>query len=83
VLLSGSIGKEFDAGVLDVDQPRDPSPQDSPTVRGVIAIDEPPVRGRCEGDLRLGERVRVRLTRADPDRRVVLFAVVPPPAATP
>lgn len=77
VLLSASIGKEFDAGVLDVDSPR-PSPQDSPTMRGVIAIDEPPVRARCEGDLRLGERVRVRLTRADPDKRTVLFEVVPP-----
>ena len=79
VLLSASIGKEFDAGVLDVDGPRpQPSPQDSPTRRGVIAIDEPPVRARCEGDLRLGERVRVRLTRADPDKRTVLFEVVPP-----
>ena len=33
---------------------------------GAIAIDEPPVRARCEGDLTMGERIRVRLVQADP-----------------
>jgi exoribonuclease R len=43
---------------------------------GVIAIDEPPVRARCEGTLPLGERVRVRLTKADPSRRLISFESV-------
>jgi len=87
VLLSGHIGEEFDAAVLDMDTPRpsqrnDPSLQDShrdsrpgqdTRPRGVIAIDEPPVRARCEGRLELGTRIRVRLTKADPERRMVLF----------
>jgi exoribonuclease R len=77
VLLSGRVGEEFDAAVLDL------SLQDS-RPRGVIAIDEPPVRARCEGALELGARVRVRLTKADPAQRSVLFeAVAPPPAPTP
>jgi hypothetical protein len=32
------------------------------------------VRARCEGDLPLGERIRVRLVTADPAQRRVLFA---------
>ncbi|PSK63169.1 hypothetical protein B0E53_04888 [Micromonospora sp. MH33] len=31
------------------------------------------MRGRCTGDLPLGERVRVRLTAADPAQRKVAF----------
>jgi hypothetical protein len=31
------------------------------------------VRARCEGDLPLGERIRVRLAVADPSTRTVLF----------
>jgi exoribonuclease R len=68
VLLQGRVGEEFDAGVLDVDarqQPRKPG--------GTVALDEPPVRARCEGDLPLGERIRVRLAVADPTSRTVLF----------
>ncbi|WP_326556595.1 RNB domain-containing ribonuclease [Micromonospora sp. NBC_01796] len=42
---------------------------------GTVALDEPPVRARCEGDLPLGERVRVRLVTADPVARKVLFAL--------
>ncbi|HEX6500638.1 MAG TPA: RNB domain-containing ribonuclease [Micromonosporaceae bacterium] len=42
---------------------------------GTVALDEPAVRARCEGDLPLGERVRVRLTTADPERRTVVFAL--------
>lgn len=82
VLLRDRVGDEFDAAVLDVDTPRphasQPSAQDSPDspVRGVIAIDEPPVRARGEGALRLGERVRVRLVKVDPEKRSVLFQVI-------
>ncbi|WP_327009013.1 RNB domain-containing ribonuclease [Dactylosporangium sp. NBC_01737] len=70
VLLQHRVGEEFDAAVLDVEKNR-----------ADIALDEPPVRARCEGDgegrgLPLGERIRVRLTEADPARRKVLFHTV-------
>jgi exoribonuclease R len=61
VLLAGRVGDVFDAAVLDV-RP------------GVVAVDDPPVRGRCEGDgLVAGTRVRVRLAESDPHRRKILF----------
>jgi exoribonuclease R len=69
VLLRDRVGDTFDAAVLDVDAPRPNRPP-----AGVIALDEPPVRARCEGELPLGERVRVKLVTADPQRRIVLFA---------
>ncbi|HEY6595077.1 MAG TPA: RNB domain-containing ribonuclease [Asanoa sp.] len=69
VLLRDRVGDTFDAGVLDVDASRASRP-----ASGVIALDDPPVRARCEGDLPLGERVRVKLITADPKRRTVLFA---------
>lgn len=70
VLLEHRVGEEFDAAVLDVERRR-----------ADIALDEPAVRARCEGreeggDLPLGERIRVRLTEADPTRRKVLFHTV-------
>jgi exoribonuclease R len=68
VLLRNRVGDTFDAGVLDVDGSRASRPPS-----GVIALDDPPVRARCEGDLPLGERVRVKLITADPKRRTVLF----------
>jgi hypothetical protein len=40
---------------------------------GKIAIDDPAVQARCVGDLPLGDRIRVRLTQADPRTREVLF----------
>jgi exoribonuclease R len=69
VLLADRIGEEFDAAVLDVD--------DNYHKGGAVALDEPPVRARCEGDtLPLGERIRVRLVEADPAKRRVLFHAV-------
>lgn len=65
VLLAGRVGEEFDAAVLDVAEP--------PRTGGIVAVDHPPVRARCEGELPLGERVRVRLVEADPTRPRVLF----------
>jgi VacB/RNase II family 3'-5' exoribonuclease len=66
VLLQHRIGEEFDAAVLDVEKHR-----------ADIALDEPPVRARCEGDgLPLGERIRVKLTAADPAQRKVQFSRV-------
>jgi exoribonuclease R len=40
---------------------------------GTVALAEPPVRARCDGELPLGEHVRVRLVVADPVQRKVLF----------
>jgi exoribonuclease R len=65
VLLEGQVGEVFDAAVLDVDP-------------GVVALDDPAVQARCEGDgLVAGSRVRVRLVEADPARRKVVFQLVP------
>jgi exoribonuclease R len=42
---------------------------------GTVQLQTPPVRGRCDGDhLPLGERIEVRLEKADPAARSVLFA---------
>ena len=64
VLLHDRVGELFDAGVLDVDE----------RGGGTIALDEPAVVARCTGELPLGERIRVRLTAADPATRKVRFA---------
>ncbi|NUT17947.1 MAG: RNB domain-containing ribonuclease [Hamadaea sp.] len=61
LLLKDRVGEVFDAAVVDDDQ---------------IALDEPPVRARCSGDLKPGERVRARLTDADPVKRLVRFTAV-------
>jgi exoribonuclease R len=92
VLLAGRVGEEFDAVVIDVAAPRprrdtsdgDAAAQDgrnsAPAQRrapgGTVAVDSPPVRARCDGDLPLGERIRVRLVKADPSRRTVAFEMV-------
>jgi exoribonuclease R len=70
VLLADQVGAVFDAAVLDVDDPRR---DNHARPRGVVALDDPPVRARCVGELPLGERIRVRLVEADPQRRQVLF----------
>ncbi|WP_239153614.1 RNB domain-containing ribonuclease [Virgisporangium aliadipatigenens] len=62
VLLAGRVGEVFEAAVLDVEGRR-----------GTIALDEPAVRARCDGDLALGTRTRVRLVEADPATRKVRF----------
>jgi exoribonuclease R len=59
-LLEGRVGETFSAVVLDDDQ---------------ITVDNPPVRAKCTGDLKLGTRVTVRLTDADPRKRLVRFAL--------
>ncbi|TDC36277.1 RNB domain-containing ribonuclease [Micromonospora sp. 15K316] len=72
VLLAERVGELFDAAVLDVDAP--PSNRSRPRPPGgTVALDSPPVRARCLGDLPLGERIRVRLVSADPAGRTVLF----------
>jgi exoribonuclease R len=61
VLLRDRVGEVFDAAALD---------------EGTIAIEDPPVRARCTGDLHPGTRLRARLIEADPATRHVKFAVV-------
>jgi exoribonuclease R len=63
VLLHDRVGEKFEAAVLDV--------EDS---RAVVAVDDPPVRAKCEGEgFELGSRVPVTLAVADPVSRRVLF----------
>ena len=62
-VLQDREGEEFDAAVVDV------SADD-----GMVVLDDPPVRARCDGaGLPLGERIRVRLEKADPATRTVRF----------
>lgn len=72
VLLANRVGEHFDAAVVDVDPPPK-APDEHRQPGGSIALDHPPVRARCEGELPLGERIRVRLVSADPKQRKVLF----------
>lgn len=68
-LLKDRIGTVFDAYVVDVKE-------QEPTT-GTIHIDDPAIVARIEGGtakLPLGERLRVRLTQADPGSSKVLFA---------
>ena len=64
-LLEDSVGDTFDAVVVDLSEHRG---------GGTVALAEPPVTARCEGDeLPLGERVEVRLELADVMKRQVRF----------
>ncbi|MEU5401768.1 RNB domain-containing ribonuclease [Streptomyces sp. NPDC005963] len=66
-LLSGRVGEEFDAVVVDVKE-------NEPTV-GTVHLTDPAVVGRIEADreLPLGEPLRVRLTQASPGTAKALF----------
>ncbi|MEV6693974.1 RNB domain-containing ribonuclease [Micromonospora sp. NPDC051196] len=70
VLLRHRVGETFDAAVLDVNAPSNGRPPG-----GTVALDDPPVRARCLGELTPGTRVRVRLVTADPATRSVAFEV--------
>ncbi|WP_432026591.1 RNB domain-containing ribonuclease [Streptomyces sp. 1222.5] len=66
-LLKDRVGDVFDGCVVDVEEHR-------PTV-GTVQLESPAVVGRIEGErLPLGERLRVRLTQADPRTSKILFA---------
>ncbi|MFZ3469910.1 RNB domain-containing ribonuclease [Streptomyces sp. 4.24] len=71
-LLKDHIGETFDATVIDVRE-REP-------LVGTVQLEDPAVVGRVEvpagGSLPLGDRIRVRLTEADPGTSKVLFAPV-------
>jgi exoribonuclease R len=76
VLLAGRVGERFEAAVLDLDD--EPARAAKPP-RGVVALDEPAVRARCEGTgLVLGARIPVQLAVADPVQRRVMFTTVAP-----
>jgi exoribonuclease R len=63
-VLATMVGDVFDAVVVDVDEHEG---------GGIVQLLEPAVTARCEGELPLGERVRVRLTLADVAKRQVRF----------
>ncbi|GAA1627996.1 RNB domain-containing ribonuclease [Catellatospora bangladeshensis] len=65
-VLAGRIGETFPAVVLDTNHGKP---------GGTVALDEPAVRARCDGDLTAGDRVTVRLTQADPTKRLVRFTL--------
>jgi exoribonuclease R len=66
VVLQDRVGQEFPAVVIELNGHGG----------GTVQLAEPAVRARCEGELPLGERVRVRLLVADPVKREVRFAAV-------
>ncbi|WP_434588854.1 RNB domain-containing ribonuclease [Streptomyces sp. A5-4] len=67
-LLKDRVGELFDARVVDVN--------DNEPTAGTVQLEDPAIVARIESDtgLPLGERIRVRLTRADPGSAKVLFA---------
>jgi exoribonuclease R len=72
VLLQGRVGEEFEAAVLDIEDPHPDGPQRPP--RAVVAIDHPAVQAKCQGTgFERGSRIAVRLAVADPTARRVLF----------
>jgi exoribonuclease R len=64
-VLADSVGQTFEAAVIDVNQKGG----------GTVQLAEPAVRASCEGNLPLGEAVRVRLVKADVESRSVRFAL--------
>ena len=62
-VLAGRVGEVFDAVVLDAEEKR-----------STVVLTELAVQARCDGRLVPGERVRVRLSTADPATRTVRFA---------
>ncbi|MFF0158109.1 RNB domain-containing ribonuclease [Streptomyces sp. NPDC005263] len=69
LLLKDRVGEVFDGWVVDVEE-RQPA-------LGTVQLESPAIIGRIEADgspLPLGERLRVRLTRADPAAATVRFA---------
>jgi exoribonuclease R len=66
-VLAGRVGELFPAVVLDTNNGKP---------GGTIALDEPAVRARCDGDLRAGDRITARLTAADPIKRQIRFSRV-------
>ncbi|HIZ36332.1 MAG TPA: RNB domain-containing ribonuclease [Candidatus Ruania gallistercoris] len=80
IMLRGRIGQQFSGVVVDVDEPRGGGDargagEADEEIRGTILIAEPAIRARVSGaGLPLGEKVTVRLARADVAERRVEFA---------
>jgi exoribonuclease R len=69
VLLTSHVGETFEAVVVDRNHHG-----------GVVQLRTPPVRARCDGDqLPLGERIDVRLAKAEPATRTLVFTRVQGP----
>jgi exoribonuclease R len=64
-VLHGREGEEFDAVAVETD----------PKGGGTVQLADPAVRAACDGDLPLGDRVRVKLVEADVPSRSVRFAL--------
>ncbi|MFJ6717421.1 RNB domain-containing ribonuclease [Streptomyces sp. NPDC091259] len=67
-LLKDRVGETFEATVIDI--------KDHEPGVGTVHLEDPAVVGRVESptaELPLGERIRVRLTRADPGTAKILF----------
>ncbi|MFI2488308.1 RNB domain-containing ribonuclease [Promicromonospora kroppenstedtii] len=77
-LLADRLGEEFDAVVVDVDQP------DKELQRGEVVLRDPAVRARVVGKaLPIGDEVRVQLAEADVAARRVTFTLGGPFAGLP
>ena len=64
-VLHGREGEEFSAVVVEANGSG-----------GTVQLADPAVRASCEGDVPVGEQVRVRLVEADVEKRAVRFALV-------
>jgi exoribonuclease R len=64
VLMAPHLGETFEGGVVETNRHG-----------GTVQLRRPPVRARCDGDaLPLGGRISVRLEKAEPATRTLLFA---------
>lgn len=79
-VLEGRVGEEFDAVVVDLPEQRqgrdDENDDNDERTGGTVQLQDPAVLAKCEGDLRLGAQVRIRLEGADVATRTVRFAAV-------
>jgi hypothetical protein len=64
-VLERRVGEEFDAVVVELDEHGGDG--------GTVQLTEPAVTAHCQGELPLGERVRVRLVLADVAKRQIRF----------
>ncbi|WP_155372040.1 RNB domain-containing ribonuclease [Catellatospora vulcania] len=65
-ILADRIGETFPATVLDTNHGKP---------GGTVSLTEPAVRARCDGQLTAGDQITVRLTQADPTKRLVRFTL--------
>lgn len=77
-VLESRVGQEFDAVVVDLPEQRRGGNETNGGTRaqGTVQLQDPAVLAPCDGDLRLGTEVRVRLVTADVSSRTVRFTVV-------